>query len=96
MCGISCILTLSGEHFQRQDRPRNGELKQSLVSRRQKVEQELDASLAQIKHRGPDSCGNWISDDCRVGTLAQVLLLPNRHWAFNLPSPTPVTPRRQC
>ena len=31
---------------------------------------ELDQSLQQIVHRGPDSCGNWISDDCRVGTLA--------------------------
>jgi len=29
--------------------------------------QKLDASLDMIKHRGPDSRGQWISDDKRVG-----------------------------
>lgn len=29
--------------------------------------QRVDEGLAEIKHRGPDSQGNWISPNCRVG-----------------------------
>jgi hypothetical protein len=37
---------------------------------RQRVFQDLKASLDMIKHRGPDSRNHWISDDNRVGMLA--------------------------
>lgn len=80
MCGISCILSLaSHQHHRPHDQPNgaahiNGDRREALAT-------ELNASLDQIKHRGPDSCGNWISDDCRVGTLASSNLnsLPTRH-----------------
>ncbi|KAK4554227.1 hypothetical protein LTR86_008755 [Recurvomyces mirabilis] len=66
MCGISCILSLAStqqHHYAQQ--PRNGEHK-GITTERARLENELDQSLQQIVHRGPDSCGNWISDDCRV------------------------------
>lgn len=53
MCGISCVV--------HQGDP-------SAIDRTQ-LSQELSASLEAIKHRGPDSRGQWISDDNRVGTL---------------------------
>ncbi|KAK0251087.1 hypothetical protein LTS09_013793 [Friedmanniomyces endolithicus] len=67
MCGISCILSLANaaqRHSTAQ--PRNGEHKAALGAERQKLDKELDASLAQIAHRGPDGCGKWIGEDCRV------------------------------
>ncbi|CAJ2513891.1 Uu.00g020100.m01.CDS01 [Anthostomella pinea] len=68
MCGISCILSLSGATQQRQQQPQrlpNGYIKKQSGSQREELEKDLNASLAQIAHRGPDACGNWISDDCR-------------------------------
>jgi len=36
------------------------------------VTQRLDDGLAQIKHRGPDARGKWISPDNRVGPRPQI------------------------
>ncbi|KAK5265284.1 hypothetical protein LTR96_009186 [Exophiala xenobiotica] len=54
MCGISCVVALG-------DRTRrlNDEDKK-------KIEGRLSNSLEQIRHRGPDSTGTWISQDGRV------------------------------
>jgi asparagine synthase (glutamine-hydrolysing) len=51
MCGISCCLALNGH------KPRDASI----------LEKTLESSLDVIKHRGPDSRGHWISEDCRVG-----------------------------
>ena len=34
-----------------------------------RTKEDLDRGLARIKHRGPDSQGQWISHDDRVGPL---------------------------
>lgn len=60
MCGISCVV--------HQGDP-------SAIDRTQ-LSQELSASLEAIKHRGPDSRGQWISDDNRVA-LGHVRLAIN-------------------
>ncbi|GME22605.1 asparagine synthase [Neofusicoccum parvum] len=60
MCGISCIV--------HQDDPSDID--------RTKLSQELDASLEAIKHRGPDSRGQWISPDNRIA-LGHVRLAIN-------------------
>ncbi|KAB2570933.1 Asparagine synthetase (glutamine-hydrolyzing) 2 [Lasiodiplodia theobromae] len=52
MCGISCIV--------HQGDPSD--------INRDELSQELYASLEAIKHRGPDSRGQWISPDNRVGS----------------------------
>jgi len=36
---------------------------------RQRVYQDLQASLDKIQHRGPDSRNHWISEDTRVGKI---------------------------
>ncbi|KAL1297569.1 hypothetical protein AAFC00_006136 [Neodothiora populina] len=72
MCGISCILALQNhacDHHltSTQDRSNgpiqgielNGDVEHDAIAH------ELDASLEQIKHRGPDSRGQWISPDKR-------------------------------
>jgi asparagine synthetase B (glutamine-hydrolysing) len=69
MCGITCILSLaSAQQHGAAQQPINGERKG--IAERGRLDKELDASFEQIKHRGPDSSGKWISDDGRVGTLA--------------------------
>ncbi|KAK0901056.1 hypothetical protein LTR02_008794 [Friedmanniomyces endolithicus] len=78
MCGISCILSLANaaqRHSNQQ--PRNGEHKAAIGAERQKLDKELDASLAQIAHRGPDSCGKWIGEDCRVVRYSGISHLPS-------------------
>lgn len=55
MCGISCVVAL-GECTRRP----NEEDKKDTEGR-------LSKSLEQIRHRGPDSTGTWISQDGRVG-----------------------------
>ncbi|KKY19459.1 putative asparagine synthase [Diplodia seriata] len=60
MCGISCIV--------HQGNPSGID--------RDKLSQELDASLEAIRHRGPDSRGQWISPDNRVA-LGHVRLAIN-------------------
>ncbi|KAK3649107.1 hypothetical protein LTR22_013077 [Elasticomyces elasticus] len=67
MCGISCCLSLARQHPGGASQPlQNGEHKAAVGAEHAKLDKELNASLAQIAHRGPDSCNNWISDDCRV------------------------------
>ena len=73
MCGISCILALQQAHHKPKDPGNlqheiegveiNGDLEHN------KLAKELDDSLELIKHRGPDSRGQWISSDKRVGPL---------------------------
>lgn len=54
MCGISCIVALD-ERTRRQNQ-----------SRKHDIAKRLSASFEQIRHRGPDSTGTWISQDGRV------------------------------
>ena len=46
------------------------------TQQRREVSQALDASLDMIDHRGPDSRGQWISEDNRVGMLT---ITPSSH-----------------
>ncbi|KAK5108043.1 hypothetical protein LTR62_008817 [Meristemomyces frigidus] len=90
MCGISCILSLATtSQHQAALQPRNGEHK-GAATERARLEEELDRSLQQIVHRGPDSCGNWISDDCRVALghvrLSINDLSPSGAQPFHAPS----------
>ncbi|KAI1628305.1 hypothetical protein EDD37DRAFT_304187 [Exophiala viscosa] len=54
MCGISCVVAL--EERTRRSNEQN----------KDKIKERLCESLEQIRHRGPDSTGTWISDDGRV------------------------------
>lgn len=65
MCGISCILALH-DRTVHPEATTNGD---THTSEREEVSKVLDESLDQIKHRGPDARGQWISKDNRVGTL---------------------------
>ncbi len=97
MCGISCILSLvNAAQRHGNEQPRNGEHKAALGAESQKLDKELDASLAQIAHRGPDSCGKWIGEDCRVvsssfmymvETLANWLMKGTLAYHISPPSP---------
>lgn len=69
MCGISCIQALHNQATQRQHDSKG--LVQ--VNERDQLSRELERSLGQIKHRGPDASGQWISKDNRVGTLTGYL-----------------------
>ncbi|KAI9698297.1 MAG: hypothetical protein M1820_007567 [Bogoriella megaspora] len=62
MCGISCAVVLS--HFSNQSFNLPKENIDSPVSA--VTEQDLDESLEQIRHRGPDATGKWISSDKRI------------------------------
>ena len=57
MCGLSVIVAL--ERHARQYAARD----------KAETSERLSNSLGQIKHRGPDSQGQWISHDGRVGPL---------------------------
>lgn len=57
MCGISVIVAL--ERHGRRHASRD----------KAETSQRLTTSLEQIRHRGPDSQGQWISHDGRVGPL---------------------------
>jgi NhaP-type Na+/H+ or K+/H+ antiporter len=65
MCGISCIVALDG--CARQARQQD----------RQRLDDRLRQSLEQIRYRGPDSTGTWISGDQRVGE--SFFLMPEHH-----------------
>lgn len=85
MCGISCILALQHSHHKlphvaNLTKPVPG-VQTNGDTDHTKLAVELDASLDQIKHRGPDSRGQWISNDKRVGPLISLTL--------SLPNPTP-------
>lgn len=54
MCGISCVVALNGRMSRQCQRDKHD------------LEKRLDASFEQIKHRGPDSTGKWISPDGRI------------------------------
>jgi asparagine synthase (glutamine-hydrolysing) len=78
MCGISCIIALQHSHHKLPDlanlkKPING-VQTNGDKDHIKLAVELDASLDQIKHRGPDSRGQWISNDKRVGPLISLTL----------------------
>ena len=55
MCGITCIVALDQKHNRATSEVKNG------------ISQRLNKGLELIRHRGPDSSGEWISDDGRVG-----------------------------
>ncbi|KAK4964254.1 hypothetical protein LTR28_003906, partial [Elasticomyces elasticus] len=68
MCGISCILTLqnsSHEHADPGALPNGHDYQTNGDADRSRLAKELDESLESIKHRGPDSRGQWISDNKR-------------------------------
>lgn len=54
MCGISCLVHLGGHTKQRQ------------VPDKKDIAKRLDSSFENLRHRGPDSTGQWISDDGKV------------------------------
>ncbi|KAM4057774.1 asparagine synthase domain-containing protein [Hirsutella rhossiliensis] len=59
MCGISVIVALEGHDGAQREKVVNSDV-------RSKIVRELDESLEMIAHRGPDSRGQWISEDGRV------------------------------
>lgn len=63
MCGISCVVGLDGPS------PHHHPGSEAYKEQRKTICRSLDTSLDNIKHRGPDDRGRWISDDNRVGTL---------------------------
>ena len=58
MCGLTCVVALN-EQKSRNDH-----------DRKQDISKRLNESFVCQKHRGPDSNGEWISEDGRVGMLA--------------------------
>lgn len=76
MCGISVIVALQGQTHQMKHAA-NGPLPEgvdikygtdpSYDTYAAKLAKEMDESLKIIDHRGPDSRGQWISEDKRVG-----------------------------
>jgi len=75
MCGISCIVALQKSAPPTSSHKRTfsgGEKVQTNgVHSRTSLSEELDRSLETIKHRGPDSRGQWLSSDGRIGPLKQ-------------------------
>ena len=57
MCGISAIIALHGFNATANGAENDAET----------LSTKLNESLEMIKHRGPDSRGQWISKDNRVG-----------------------------
>lgn len=73
MCGIVCVVALQGVSHELQSKP-NGHISNGVNGLHLKdddyglrLAKEIDSSLDMIDHRGPDSRGQWISDDKRVG-----------------------------
>ena len=60
MCGISVIVALDAHPCGNHVEGANGNV-------RSRISKQLDESLDKIAHRGPDSRGQWISKDNRVG-----------------------------
>ena len=74
MCGISVIVALEGQthEFQRnrKAKPTPGGVEGVSLGKDDEandIAKELDESLDYLIHRGPDSRGQWISPDKRVG-----------------------------
>jgi len=59
MCGISCIVDLRKQVSR--DSVVEGSVKQDLSK-------EIESSLDEIDHRGPDARGHWMSKCDRVGS----------------------------
>jgi len=79
MCGISVIVALEGNTHDLSKQP-NGVYPDGVDGvdihedkNAAKLARELDESLDMIVHRGPDSRGQWISDDKRVGPRPPVV-----------------------
>jgi len=77
MCGISVIVALEGQTHDLSKLP-NGVYPEGVAGvdihtdkDAAKLAKELDESLEMLLHRGPDSRGQWISDDKRVGPRHQ-------------------------
>lgn len=66
MCGISCAVALRGHA-------------RSKCLDRNQLSETLGKSLENIRHRGPDAKGEWISYDCRVGTFIILTQLSSKH-----------------
>ena len=77
MCGISVIVALQGQsHELRRQQDGTTTHPQDVAGAdittddsAQRLAKELDLSLDKIQHRGPDSRGQYISPDKRVGPL---------------------------
>lgn len=71
MCGISCVVALDrcGDSIASSPKAPGNE------TELQNLEQQLEASLEIIKHRGPDSRGHYISADRKVGKFLPVVIL---------------------
>lgn len=78
MCGISVIVALQGHHHHHDQHIASDTVTNGINGvhtngngpedgARAKIAKELDQSLDQIAHRGPDSRGQWISEDKRIG-----------------------------
>ena len=69
MCGISVIVALDQKKNLKKGidvtSPPEGVVN---GSHRRSVSEKLDESLDLLAHRGPDSRGQWVSEDGRVGT----------------------------
>lgn len=73
MCGISCIVALEGQPRELKTTSFLNGIASASVNggdETARLAKELDDSLELIKHRGPDSRGQWISPDKRVGPLS--------------------------
>ena len=57
MCGIGAIVALERDGYK------------AGIRDKKETAARLNRGLEQIKHRGPDSQGQWISHDGRVGPL---------------------------
>lgn len=73
MCGITCVVALEGASHDLHPKT-NGSTPNGVngIDPKHdeyglKLAKEIDSSLDMIDHRGPDSRGQWISDDKRVG-----------------------------
>lgn len=78
MCGISVVVALQGaSHKSKQSSggpyPANTHaVDLQYDAQATQIAKELDDSLDLIAHRGPDSRGQWISPDKRVGARPRI------------------------
>ena len=89
MCGITAVVTLA--RHQRTEpiddpsrRPTDTNCDSSAEgntsqARKERLAQQLTDSLGAIKHRGPDSQGQWVSNDGLIGTSPEDAPTVMRH-----------------